>query len=129
MTLPTACPKPAPREKKARTSPRKHNTKREAREFQRCFGSPERVAFVQALPSVVSGKGPCVCAHVRGGGASRRGDARWTVPLTDAEHQEMHRGQASFAMRYGLDLAALAEETERSWVAHTSTGDAWQRTP
>ncbi len=109
-------PKPSARVPKKKKRPRRQNVKRAAEAVVRAFGSADRIAFIKGLPSVVSGKGPCVNAHVRGGGAGRRADARWIVPMTDAEHKAMHQmGQQSFAKLHNLDLEALAAETERAW--------------
>lgn len=91
-------------------------------DFERAFGGQERVDWMRWQPSVVSGKTPCVSAHVRGGGEARRADAEWTVPMTWQEHQAMHdTGQESYAAQHGLDLDALAIETERRWQAWRST--------
>lgn len=78
-------------------------------EFERAFGGDDHQEWIRWQPSVVSGKTPCVAAHVRGGGVSRRADARWTVPMLYVEHQQMHNdGQDTYAARHGLDLDALA---------------------
>lgn len=77
--------------------------------FERAFGGEDHDEWIKWQPSVVSGKTPCVAAHVRGGGVAYRADACWTVPMTYAEHQEMHNvGQKTYAARHGLDLDALA---------------------
>lgn len=113
-------PKPIVKQKK-RKGVKRENVARSAREFTRAFGSAERISFVSQLPSVVSGAGPCVNAHVRGGGAGRRADARWIVPMTDGEHRMMHQmGQTTFAKLHHLDLDALAEETNRAWEQHAT---------
>lgn len=88
--------------------------------WRRAFGSVERVEFVKALPSVASGKGPCVNAHVRTGGTSRKADACWIVPLTDYEHRhELHQhGARWFEAKYSVDLEACAVATEAAWLTH-----------
>lgn len=65
-----------------RRAVRRANPAHQARAFVRAYGSPARVAWVRAQPSVVSGQRPCVNAHVRSGGMGRKADARWIVPLT-----------------------------------------------
>lgn len=112
-----AVPKPD-HAKQVRKSVTRRNVLRHTTEWVRAYGSPERVAFVAGLPSVVSGHGPCENVHVRSGGTSRKADACWIVPMTKAEHHELHQlGARTFAKHYDLDLLALAEETDRAWRA------------
>ena len=102
-----ACGKPV-RLKKSRVNP--INRERRDREWARAYGSVERVEEVRAMRSVVSGKTPCVNAHVTTGGTGRKADARWVVPLTHEEHMELHAiGLRSFEAKYGVDLKAEAE--------------------
>lgn len=90
--------------------------------FERAFGGEERDEWIKWQPSVVSGKTPCVAAHVRGGGVAYRADACWTVPMLYVEHQEMHNvGQRTYAARHGLDLEALAIETDRRFQLYLAT--------
>ena len=84
-------------------------------DWLRVYGSQQRVEFIQRLPSVVSGKSPCVNAHVRTGGTGRKADAHWIVPLTKAEHDELHRGQLTFERKYKVNLLDLAVATEQRW--------------
>ena len=106
----------------ARTTPLPRvNKARKAESFARAYGGEERVAWVQRQPSVVSGASPCVNAHVKTGGAGRKADARWIVPLTPAEHDELHRiGQRSFEAAHQIDLAHEAYVTDaryQQWLA------------
>ena len=104
---------------KAKKPLRRVNPERRAAEFARCYGSEARVAFVRSLPSVATGRRPCVNAHVGTGGTGRKADARHIVPLTWDEHEEMHRvGEAAFAARYSLDLTRAAAATEAAWQRH-----------
>lgn len=90
----------------------------------RIYGTPARVGWVQSQPSVVSGKGPCENVHVKTGGTGRKADACWIVPLTHAEHRELHRrGQLTFEAKYGIDLAACAITTEAAWQERTRHGE------
>lgn len=108
----------------ARSSPKR--TRRTAagqrKKFEREFGGQERHDWVEAQPSVASGKGPCVNAHVvKGdGGMSYKASARFIAPLTDFEHiEELHRyGPQWFEAKYGLDLAACAADTGKRWLSH-----------
>lgn len=98
---------------------RARNAKRRTSEFARCYGSRARVAWIKHLPSVVSLGRPCVNAHVRNGGAGRKADARYIVPLTDAEHRELHAiGRASFERKYGVELDRWACLIDARWQRH-----------
>lgn len=107
--------------------PKKQRTGAEERaKHEREYGPPGRADWVQAQPSVASGKGPCVNAHTKGDGASRKGHYTTIAPLTDHEHRgELHQwGQRTFETHYGIDLAACAAETERLWLAHLAESAA-----
>jgi hypothetical protein len=61
---------------------------------------------------------PIEQAHVgkAGKGMGRKADADQTVPLCRFHHRILHHiGTQSFEQRYGVDLDALAAETERRW--------------
>lgn len=83
--------------------------------FERCYHSEAFVDFTRNSPSIASGRGPCVCAHVtpRGelpSGTGRKADAKWIVPLTFEEHTELHTiGEKTFEDRHKLDLAIEAQ--------------------
>jgi hypothetical protein len=95
--------------------PRRRNPQRAAKNLARAYGPEERRAWVKSLPSVVSGEGPCVNVHVKAGGTSYKADAEWIVPLTAAEHDELHKGQQSFETKYRIDLRAAALNIEARW--------------
>lgn len=118
----SAVPKPPKREKTARTPiargtrPKARNGSRRSREWLRAYGSLARVAWVKGLPSVASGDGPCVNAHTRSGGAGRKADAAYIVPLTNAEHQELHAGGiGAFERKYRLNLDLRARGIAMQW--------------
>lgn len=99
-----------------------HSAEAKAADFARKYGSLDRVQWVQRQPSVVSGKTPCVNAHVSPHGESGVGykaDARWIVPLTDDEHrEETDDGIETFCARRGItvdQLRAFAPLTEERW--------------
>lgn len=96
----------------------KVNAKRRARLFADGFHSKRRVEWVRSLPSVVSGRGPCVNAHVVSRGAG--GTYRDIVPLTNAEHIELHAiGTASFEAKHNnVSLTEAARRTEAAWREH-----------
>lgn len=89
-------------------------------EWLRVFGSYDRVEWVTAQPSVASGRGPCVNAHTKNGGAGRKADYIWIVPLTNFEHTaELHQhGQRTFERKYSIDLIQCAVDTEARWQTH-----------
>ena len=112
---------------KRKTPVRARNPKRKAAEFARCYHSEARVLWIQALPSVVSGAGPCQNVHTRGDGAGRKAGYQWIVPLTDAEHKALHRiGKASFEDAHHTDLDHEAAITDARWEQFVA---AHQKTP
>ena len=105
--------KAAPRPRKP---VRKVNRKRRQSEFARAYGGEDRVRWMHEQPSVIDGRGPCVCSHVRTGGKGRKADACWTVPMTLPQEREFHAiGKRSFEAKHGVDLDALARETDERW--------------
>ena len=97
----------------------------EGEEWARAYHSPERANWTNAQPSVASGKGPCVNAHVDPdeglpSGVSRKGDYKWIVPLTVEEHRDqLHQwGQGTFQRHYGIYLAGKAREHQERWRQH-----------
>jgi hypothetical protein len=93
---------------------------RKASEFLRIYGTKERVEWVKSLPSIVSGRTPCVNAHTSTGGMGRKADYTTIVPLTHEEHEELHRkGQRTFEAKYRVDLREAAQHIERYWQSIT----------
>ncbi|MDA0312367.1 MAG: hypothetical protein O2992_09660 [Gemmatimonadetes bacterium] len=101
----------------------KTKAQKQREEWERVYGSPERCEWTAFSPSVVSGKGPCVCAHVTPdeglpSGTGRKADHSWIVPLTWDEHNELHQwGEKTFQAHYGVSLAGKAREHHRKWLA------------
>lgn len=95
--------------------------------WERAYCSQERVEWVRWLPSVISGKKPCVNAHVRTGGTAFKADYIWIVPMTFEEHEELHRhGIDTFAAKYKIDLDAAARMVEIQWQSYlTQPRPAW----
>jgi hypothetical protein len=94
------------------------NRTRRAASFERAYGGEARVRWMHQQPSVISGRTPCVCSHVRNGGRGRKADACWTVPMLLTEEKEYHAiGKRAFEAKYGVSLDALALETEARWQA------------
>lgn len=90
-------------------------------EFRRVWDSEEFKQYTERSPSVISGWGPCVGHHVRPNpdppaGAGRKPDAKWVVPVTFCEHQEIHgAGQETFEKKHGVNLADEAKEHWARW--------------
>lgn len=97
-------------------------------EWLRIYGGEERITWVQQQPSVASGKYPCVNAHTANGGKSRKAGYQTIVPLTWAEHQELHCiGVDTFGLKYNVDLVAEAVKINERWERYyvNSVRPAW----
>lgn len=114
---------PLTRSRKAlarRTKVKRVNRNRRKKEWARAYGSKERVAFVQSLPSVAGGIGPCENAHIVTGGMGRKADYCLIVPLTPEEHRDLHVvGPRRFEELCNIDLEACAAFTEAAWLAYS----------
>lgn len=102
------------------TAIRKVNRARRASEFARCYGSKERVEWVKEQRCAVGFcSSPAENVHIEGDGASRKAGYELIVPLCHTHHLKLHAyGRGTFEEGYGLDLAALAAETQQRWEAH-----------
>ena len=99
-----------------RTALKAQNRKRHAKEWTRAYHSPARVRWVAAQPCAVCGMTPSENAHIRTGGMGRKADYCFIVPMCSRAHRDLHRvGSSAFA---GLDLPALARQTEARWQEH-----------
>ncbi len=120
--------KPLPKATKAiarKSRPKPINRKRRASEFRRAYGSQERVAFVRRLPCVVCvglmvrPAGESDNAHIIGGGAGRKADARHIAPICRIHHRALHAAGSlsEFYVMFGfkVDLAQAAAETDAAW--------------
>ena len=126
--LPNAAPKPRRTPKRPpkplkRSRVKSVNAKRRSREFVRAFGSDERVAWVRALDCFVSYSvacgGPIENAHTESGGAGRRADARFIVPLCRKHHRQLHElGADTFGRAYKVDIRFAASRIEEAWQRH-----------
>lgn len=105
-----------------KTPLRKRNPARKAREFARAYGGEARVAFIRAMPCLTCGGHPCENAHVKSGGAGRKADARWVVPLCHGCHAQLHTtGQQTFEAKYGIDLMHWAQVIDARWEQYLAT--------
>ena len=87
--------------------------------WARAYGSPSRVRWICSLPSIISGMSPCVNAHTRNGGIGRKADYAFIVPLTQAEHDELHQhGVGTFERKYHVNLEQRARTIEAHWKLH-----------
>ena len=68
------------------------------------------------LTSAMCGAGPCQNHHIVTGGAGRKADARFIVPLCQACHLRIHRiGRPAFEMEWGVSLELCAAVIEENW--------------
>ena len=114
-------PKPTPKPKAPRKEPNRANLKRKALAFIRAYGSESRLHFIAALPCVICGfsiDNSSENVHVRGGGASLKAAASAIVPMCHYHHARLHQiGVKTFSTDHGVDLDALAAETQSRWLA------------
>ena len=107
---------------KRNTPLKPRNPKRKAENFERAYGGEARVLWIQAHPCVACGAKPCHNAHTKGGGAGRKADARWIVPLCATCHDAYHRiGQRTFEMGMGIDLDHEAQVIDARYEQHLAT--------
>lgn len=109
---------------KRRTRPKAVNRKRKASNFVRAYGSRLRVEWVKGLPCVVPSAihgGEIENAHTQNGGAGRKADARYVVPMCRDHHRYLHQhGQEAFQATFVVNLNAAARRTEIAWQAHSA---------
>lgn len=100
------------------------NAIRKIREFQRCFGSKERVEFIKRLQCVATGQfgntaDPIDNAHVCDDGTKgmgRRSGYACIVPLKRSAHRLLHRNPSKFYATYGaFNWPAMAAYTNAQW--------------
>lgn len=110
-----------------RQAPRKplppKNAARATERAARVYSGPDRVTWIQAQPSVASGKSPCVNAHVgpkASKGMGYKAGCEWVVPLTQEEHDEWHDGQQSFEAKHNIDLQHWAAITAARYDAYVA---------
>lgn len=117
---------------KRSTPVKRKNAKRRVSEFARTYGSRARVRWVK-LQFCVCRKaawragencgGPIDNAHIIGGGAGRKADAQFIVPLCRTHHTDgpeaLHRiGRRRFECVNLVDLTAEAAHTQQLWLLH-----------
>ncbi len=88
----------------------------------RSHGSAERVAWVGRQPCVFCHRTPTEEQpshnhHVRGGGMSRKADARFIVPACVRCHALAHNGGSRLTRD---ELLVVADNVEASWQHHLS---------
>lgn len=107
---------------KRHTPLRKVNLERREREWERAYGSQDRVSWVRSLPCAVPGctNQPSQNAHVNPegdpSGMGRKGDACQVIPLCRAHHAEYHQdGQRTFNDRHRIDVDLIAVSVACRW--------------
>ena len=99
--------------------------KRRKKEWERAYGSYERVWWFRQCNCLVCGRLPSQNAHTKNGGMSMKGPASSIVPLCSRHHRELHdTGRRTFEAKYKVDLASAAEKWDARWQAH-KRGDRW----
>jgi hypothetical protein len=94
------------------------------KQWERAYGSVERVEFIAALPCIACGMRPCDNAHGpdSDSGMGRKGSYRSIVPLCKGPsgcHAALHRiGVQSFQKQARVDLKASALATALAWERH-----------
>lgn len=103
--------------------PKKRNVTRKARELARAFGPPERRAWIASQPCIacVTRSTPQASrtenVHVIGGGAGRRADFAFIVPMCADHHAILHRiGRLCFDAAHGTDLLGESKRHARWWA-------------
>lgn len=111
-------PKPpvSPPPAKPRRVKRK-NVKRSKREWERAYGSKQRVEWVKSQPCVACWKTPCENAHIVTGGMGRKADYDQIVPLCRYHHRVLHNEGLYIASQlwHRTSLVEDAAHTAREW--------------
>lgn len=97
------------------------NPERREREWERAYGSLDRVKWVQAQPCLVCGRTPSENAHIESGGTGRKADADLIVPLCTEHHtgpEGYDENKATFEATHALDLRAEARRLDEAWEAY-----------
>jgi hypothetical protein len=112
---------PKVRPPKRKVTKKKSSSTRKAKNWGRAYGSRERVEWVKQQPCTSCGlfRGSCENAHTRTGGAGRKADAVWVIPMCYWCHRNYHIVGKRFFERWAkVDLDAAAAECERKWQEH-----------
>lgn len=113
---------PSRRHRARATSPqaRRRREERQARNWERAYGSLERVLAVQDMRCLVPGcLHPAVNAHTKNGGMSRKADARWVANICEDHHTRQddslhHLGSVElFDEMHEVDAFGAAAAIER----------------
>lgn len=89
-------------------------------EFQRIYGSKQRIEFVKNLPCSVCARKPSENAHIKSGGMGRKADYRHIIPLCKACHHTQHqKGWKALGLDAML-LEGLAYSTQWLWATRDS---------
>lgn len=109
-----------------KTPLKKRNAKRARMEKERSYGTLARVLWVKSQPCCVPGceNTNVENAHIKGGGAGRKADYHWIVPLCFDHHtggdDSIHGlGSAElFDKTHDICLEYVAARLEREWREH-----------
>lgn len=97
-----------------------------AKQKTKWLRSEPYLAWVRTQPSAVSGKMGCVAHHLIGHGrcGTEKTHDYWAIPLTDAEHKELHdKGwkwfEAKYCSQFVLACQTLGRATETGVLKKT----------
>ncbi|HEV8448629.1 MAG TPA: hypothetical protein VGQ44_17485 [Gemmatimonadaceae bacterium] len=135
MTLATACPKPAKREKSPRKPMKRSRIaakKRNASDFARIYGSKARVRWIKEQDCWWCGRAateemPSDNAHTVNGGKSRKADFYTILPLCRAHHRAYDKYEPPFhsaTLRRIAFQAAAQVESQWQRVKHVLAGES-----
>lgn len=98
-------------------SPMKRGRKRSAAEQERIYGPRDFRDWLHQQPCVITGtRSNIEQVHVIGGGVGRKAGWRFTVPMTDELHRELHQhGVRTFERKWGVNLVCLAGMIQDRW--------------
>lgn len=97
------------------------NPARRASELLRCYGPPERRAWLKAQPCLMCGGSPVDQAHVRGDGAGRKSDYTNLVPLCRRDHMAYDQHRPPFDDPVTRDYVKLAaEKYQQRWLEYAN---------
>jgi hypothetical protein len=92
---------------------------------EKLIRSPRHLKYVRTLPCMITRTGencngtPVVAHHltfIKEGGMGQKVGDNWTVPLSHAHHQELHRiGEKTFWAKCGFTLEELETYAKELW--------------
>lgn len=96
---------------------------RKPSETTRIYGPKPFRDWLHQQPCVITGlRSHIEQVHVIGGGVGRKAGWRFTVPMTDELHRELHQhGVQTFEAQWRVNLVCLAGMIQDRWRAYEAT--------